>query len=158
MIPRALAVALVLALATGGAPRADDASAPKVRVALDRLRVREVSPALAQVVEDRVCAALGERAGFEVVCPGDVAATALLARNAALLGDCRSDDCMKRVDDVKAADQRVTGAIEKSEKGIVLSLQLTAASGPGPRVAEKLPEDLDAIVERIPAIVKRLFP
>jgi hypothetical protein len=156
--PRVLAVAVALALVAPGAPRAAETGPARVRLALDKLRVRDVQPALAQVVEDRVCAALGERAGLEVVCPADVAAAALLARNAALFGECKADDCMKRVDDVKAADQRVGGAIEKGEKGLVLSLQLTTTSGPGPRVVEKLPDDVDAIVARIPGIVKKLFP
>jgi hypothetical protein len=157
VISRALAATAVLALAAGAAARAGDAQ-PRPRLALDPLRVREVSPALAQVVEDRVCAALGERPGIDVVCPADVAAAVLLARNAAVLGECQSDDCLKRVDDARAADQRVTGAVEKGEKGIVLSLQLTTAKGPGPRVVEKLPADLDAVVARIPGIVKQLFP
>jgi hypothetical protein len=159
VIPRVLAAALALGLLAGADARAEDAKAPApVRVGLDRLRVAGVSPALAQAVEERVCAALGERPGLEVVCPSDVATAALLARNAAVLGGCQSDDCMKRVDEVKAADQRVSGAVEKGEKGIVLSLQLTKQTGPGPRVVERLPEDLDAIAAKIPGIVKRLFP
>lgn len=157
MIPRALAACVVVALAATGAARADDAAPAKIRLALDPLRVQGVAPALARIVEERVCAALAERPGLDVVCPADVAAAALLARNAAVFGDCASDDCMKRLDEVKAADQRVSGAVEKGEKGIVLSLQLTTAKGPGPRVVEKLPEDVDAIAGKIPGIVKRLF-
>jgi hypothetical protein len=153
----ARAATVALALAAPAAP-AEDAAPAKARLALEPLRVRDVPPSLAQIVEDRVCAALGERPAFEVVCPADVAAAAVLAQNAAVFGDCRSDDCVKRVEDAKAADQRVSGTIEKGGKGIVLSLQLTTASDPGPRVVETLPEDLDAIVGRIPGIVKHLFP
>ena len=44
------------------------------------------------------------------------------------------------------------------EKGLVLSLRLEGPAGAGPRVVERLPEDLDALVGRIPAIVRKLFP
>ena len=159
MSPRALAAAaLALALA-GEAARAEDAKAPpRVRVALDPLRAVGVSPALAEAVEERICAALAERPGLDVVCPSDVAAAALLARNAALFGECQGDECLRRVDAVRAADRRVGGAVERGERGIVLSLQLTGPGGPGPRVVERLPEDLDGIVARIPAVVAKLFP
>ncbi len=159
---RAAAALVALALAVAGAAGAEEAQAPappaRVRVGLDRLRVAGVSKALAEAVEDRVCAALGERKDLDVVCPADVAAAMLLAKNAAVFGECQSDDCVRRVDAVKAADRRVTGAIEKGERGVVLSLQITSPSGPGPKVVEKLPVDLDAIAARIPAVVKKLFP
>jgi hypothetical protein len=157
VIARALALASILALAAGGLPSAAEEGQAKVRVALDRLRTAGVPDAFAAAVEERLCAALGARAELEVVCPSDVAAATVLARNAALFGECRSDECMKRVEAVKAADQRVSGAVEKGAEGIVLSLQLTRADGPGPRVVERLPDDLDAVLARVPALVKRLL-
>lgn len=158
MTGRVLLAAVALALA-GGAARAEGADAPKkVKIGLDRLRALGVSPALAEAVEERVCAALSQASGADVVCPSDVAAAAVLAKNAAVFGECATDDCLRRVEAVKAADRRVTGAIEKGEKGLVLSLQITDPGGPGPRTVERLPEDLDAIEARIPGIVKKLFP
>lgn len=157
MIPRALALAL--ALAAGGTASAEDAGAPaRIRVGLDRLQAAGVAPALALALEERVCAALAEDPRLEVVCPSDVEAAAVLARSAALFGECQSDECMRRVDAVKAADQRVSGAVEKGEKGLVLSLQLTTQAGPGRRVVERLPEDPDAMVAKVAGVVKRLFP
>jgi hypothetical protein len=157
--PRVLAAVAAVALVAAGGARAEDAKAPaRVRVGLDRLRAAGVSPALAQAVEERVCAALGELPRVEVVCPSDVAAAAILAKNAAVFGECASDDCMRRVEAANAADQRVSGALEKGEKGVVLSLQLSTPAGPGPRVVEKLPEDLDAIAAKVPRLVKKLFP
>jgi hypothetical protein len=160
---RALAALAGLALATaGGAPRAEDGKDPKapakLRIALDRLRPAGVTPAFAAAVEERVCAALAELPALDVVCPSDLAAAAVLAKNAAVFGECASDDCMKRLDEVKAADRRVSGAVERGGKGLVLSLQVTGPDGPGPRVAERLPEDLDAILAKVPGLVKKLFP
>lgn len=157
MIPRALALAAILVLATCGLPSAAQEGPARVRLALDRLRTAGVPDGFAAAVEERLCAALGARAELEVVCPSDVAAATVLARNAALFGECRSDDCMKRVEALKAAEQRISGALERSGKGIVLSLQLTRADGPGPRIVESLPDDLDAVLARVPALVKRLL-
>jgi hypothetical protein len=156
--PRALAAA-ALGLALAGAARADEPSPPaKVRVALEKLRASGVAPALAEAVEERVCAALGELPKLEVVCPSDVAAAALLAQRAVIFGECSSDDCVRSVEAMRAADRRVTGAVEKGEKGLVLSLQITAPEGPGRRVAEKVPEDLDGLLAKVPAVVRKLFP
>ena len=158
MTTRALAVAAALALAAGAARAEDGRPARKVKIGLERLRAVGVSPALAEAVEERVCAALAQVSGADVVCPSDVAAAALLAKNAAVFGECATDECIRRVEALAAADRRVSGAIEKGEKGLVLSLQLTDPSGPGPRTVERVPEDLDAIAARIPGIVKKLFP
>ena len=158
MIARALAVA-ALGLALAGGAHAEEPPAPgKVRVGLEKLRASGVTPAYAEAVEERICAALAELPRLEVVCPSDVAAAAVLAQRAAIFGECRSDDCMKKVEAMKAADRRVTGALERAEKGLVLSLQVTAPEGPGPRVTERVPEDLDALLAKVPAIVKKLFP
>lgn len=155
---RVLAAVAAVALAAAAGARAEDAQGPRIRVGLDRLRVAGVSSALAEAVEERICVALGELPGLDVVCPADVAAAALLARNAAVFGECATDDCIRRVEAVRAADRRVSGALEKAEKGVVLSLQVTGPEGPGPRVVEKLPGDLDAIAAKVPKLVRRLFP
>jgi hypothetical protein len=154
----ALALAVAGTLAAGVAAGEPAPPRPKARIALERLRAPEVSPALVEVVEERICSALGEASGADVVCPADVAAAAELARQSALLGECKSEECLKRIDAVRAADRRVTGAIDRSEGGLVLSLQLEGPSGAGPRRVERLPEDLDALVARIPVVVKKLFP
>lgn len=157
----ALLAAAVAALA-GPAPAADAPAARpearKERVALERLRAEGVAPALVEIVEERICAALAGIGGVEAVCPADVAAASQLAHQAALLGECASDDCMSRVDAVRRAARRVTGALVRGEGGLVLSLQLAGPSGAGPRFVERLPEDLEALVSRIPAVVKKLFP
>lgn len=153
-----LALAAAAALAAGAGAEEPAPRRPKDRIALERLRAPGVSPALVEVVEERICAALGEASGADVVCPADVAAAAELARQSALLGECKTEECLKRVDALRAADRRVTGAIDRSEGGLVLSLQLEGPAGAGPRRVERLPEDLDALVARIPVVVKKLFP
>lgn len=160
---RALAAAIAGALAvaapaSASAAEAKPASAP-LRIALDRLRAAGIAPALAAVVEERVCAALAEVSHAEVVCPSDVEAAAALAKTAMAFGECQSDECLRRVDALRSADRRVTGAVERGEKGIVLSLQLAGPEGAaGARVVDKLPEDVDALVAEIPAVVQKLFP
>jgi hypothetical protein len=159
VIRRAAAAAAALGLALAAPAPAEDPKPPaRVRVGLDPLRVAGVSPAFAEAVQDRLCVALGEVPGVDVTCPADVAAAALLARNAVVFGECQQDECLKRVDAVRSADRRVSGALERGEKGVVLSLQISGPSGPGPRVVERLPEDLDAVVARLPAAVRKLFP
>ena len=156
MSARALAAAAALAFA-GGA-RAEEPAAPqRSRIGLDRLRAAGVSPALAEAVEERVCAVLLEVADADVICPSDLAAAALLARNAAVFGECRSDDCMRRVEAVKSADRRVSGSLERGDKGVVLSLRISGPEGPGRSVVERLPEDLDEILARLPAAVRKLL-
>ena len=158
MIARALAAAAALGLALGGVASADEPAArQRLRLGLDKLRAAGVSEVLAEAVEERVCAVLVEVADADVTCPSDLAAAAVLARTAAVFGECRSDDCMKRVEAVKSADRRVSGSLERGEEGVVLSLQLTGPDGPGPRVVERLPEDLDEIFARLPAAVRKLL-
>ena len=156
-VPAALALAAGLALA---APAADPPPAPRSadRIALERLRAPGVATGLVEAVEERICAALAEASGAEVVCPADVAAAARLAHQAAAFGECATEECLKRVDAVRAAGRRVTGALERGERGLVLSLQLSGPAGPGPRIVERLPEELEALVDHVPAVVKRLFP
>lgn len=167
----ALVLAGVLALPAGaGEPPAEkgprtavpggDGSVParaQERIALDPLRAPGISEALAEVIQGRICAALAEASRAEVVCPSDVAAAAELARQAAIFGECSTDACLERVDALRAADRRVTGAIERTGEGLFLSLQLTGPGGPGPLLAERLPEDLDVLVASIPGFVKKLF-
>jgi hypothetical protein len=160
MSVRALAPAvLAAALAFTASARAEDPAAPKkLRIALDTLRTTGVAVALGSLVEDQVCAALGDAARADVVCPADVAAAAALAKSAMAFGECQSDDCLRRLDAFQSTDRRVSGALERTDKGVVLTLQLAGPAGSGPRVVERLPEELDALVARIPAIVQKLFP
>jgi hypothetical protein len=151
----ALALVALCALAAGAAE--PPAPARKERIALERLRATGVSAALAETVEERVCAALSEASGAEVICPSDVAAAAALARQAFALGACTTEECLRRVDAVGAADRRVTGALERGEGGLVLSLAIAGAAGPGTRAVERLPEDVDALIARIPDVVRRLL-
>lgn len=159
MTRAALAVALAAGLCAARVARAEDASpAPRLRIALDPLRAVGVDPALAEAVEERVCAAIAEAVEADVVCPSDVAAVALVAKNAMVFGECQSDECLRRVEEVRSADRRVGGALERGEKGLVLTLHVTAPDGPGPRVLERLPADVDALMARLPGAVKKLFP
>jgi hypothetical protein len=150
--------ALVAALALAGAAHAGEAAPAAPRTALDPLRVAGLPAALAQAVESRICAALADAARGEVVCPADVEAAAALAKTAMVFGECRADECLRRVDALRSADRRVAGSLERGEEGVVLSLQLSTPEGPGPRVVETVPEDVDALVARIPALVGKLFP
>jgi hypothetical protein len=153
-------LALAVALAAAGAP-ASAAEVPPAsagRIAVERLRATDVAEALVATVEERLCVAVVEASGAEVVCPADVAAAAQLARQSALLGACTPEECLKRVDALGAAERRVKGTLVRTERGVVLSLALEGPAGTGPRVIEPLPPDLDALVARIPAAVRKLFP
>ena len=157
-VSRAVAAAVAIAAAVQGGARAEEpAGARRARIGLDRLRASGVSPALAAAVEERVCAALAEVADADVTCPSDVAAAALVARDAAVFGACASDDCMRRVDEVRAADRRVSGSVEKAGAGLVLTLEVGAGDGSTRRVVEPLPEDLEEIEARLPAAVRKLL-
>lgn len=155
-----VAANLACAIAIPGPARAEGAEAApaRPRIALEGLRSTGVAPVLRDLVEERVCTAIGEASRADVVCPSDVAAVAAAARSQLMFGECRSDECLGRVDAFRSADRRVSGALERGEDGLVLSLQLAGPEGPGPRIVEKLPEDLDALVARVPAVVKKLFP
>jgi hypothetical protein len=159
---RSPAVALALAaLAAAPAPaRAAEArpSHEGPRVALDPLRAPAIAPALREAVEERLCSEIARAARAEVVCPGDVAAALVAARHSAVFGECATDECLRRVDAMRSAERRVSGALERGEKGLVLSLQLAAGAAPGPRVVEKLPDDLDALLSRLGEAVDKLFP
>jgi hypothetical protein len=157
---RILAAAVVAGLALGTVARADDPRpAGRLRLGLDRLRAGGVEKAYADLVEQQLCAALAERAkDAVVVCPADVEAAAALAKSAMVFGECQPDDCLKRVDALRAADDRVTGALERKDGAVVLSLKLSRAGGDAVEVAGRLPEDLDGAAERVPGIVKKLFP
>jgi hypothetical protein len=154
-LPALVAAALAVAAPARAAEPAPAREGP--RTALDALRVAGVSLALVEVVEERVCAAIGEASPGEVVCPADVAAASALAKSAMMFGECSADECLRRVDRARSADRRVGGTLERGEKGIVISLHLASPAGPGPTVVETLPEDLDALVARIPPLVRKLL-
>jgi len=131
----------------------------RLRLGLDRLRTAGVEKVYSEAVDQRVCAAIAERArDAEVVCPADVEAATLLAKDAMVFGECQADDCLKRVEAVRAADVRVTGALERKDGAVVLSLRLARPGQPAAEAAGKLPEDLDGMAERVPGIVKKLLP
>jgi hypothetical protein len=159
LVPRALHVASALALvALAGAAGAGDGRAA-AKLALDPLDVRGVQRALAAAVEQKLCQALHERApAADLVCPEDVAAAASIARQEVILGRCTSEECMKRVEDMRIAPRRVNGWIERDAKGIVLSVTLRDGEAPPRTVSERLPEDLDPLLARIPGIVEKLLP
>jgi hypothetical protein len=154
---RRLVAAAAAAIALAGAARGEDAAPKPLRVAVDPLRTTSIATALAELVQDRLCAAVAERPQIEAICPADVAAAAALARSAVAFGACGSDDCLRRLDAYRTADRRITGALARGDGGLVLAVELVGPDGPGTRVIETLPEDLDALVTRLPAIVKKLF-
>jgi hypothetical protein len=157
---RILAAAAVAGLALGTVARAEDPKpAGRLRLGLDRLRTAGVEKAYADLVEQQLCTALAERAkDAAVVCPADVEAATALAKSAMVFGECQSDDCVKRVEALRAADARVTGALERKDGAVVLSLKLARAGGAAVEAAGTLPEDLDGAAERVTGIVKKLFP
>jgi len=156
---RLLAAALWMPLVALCA-RADEARpSAKLRIGLDKLRAAGVERTYAELVEQRVCAALAEAArGADVVCPADVEAAARLAKDAMVFGGCQSDDCLKQVDAIRAADARVTGAVERRDGAVVLTLRRTGPAGQAAEAAGRLPEDLDGVAARVPEIVKKLVP
>lgn len=158
MTPR-LPLAAVLAVALAGAARAADGEAAPgaERIALDPLRAAGLPEGVREAVEDRICAALAEASKADVVCPSGIAAAALLAKQAVMFGECLPDECLRRVDAMRQADRRVAAALAQGERCLVLSLEITMRGGPGQRVLEKVPEDVDALLARVPDVVKKLF-
>jgi len=153
--PRRLAV-LILALA---APEVRAQGPVAAKLVLDPLDARGVQRSIAAVVEQRVCQALQERSpGVDLVCPEDVAAAASIARQDVIMGRCSTEECMKHVEELKASPRRVNGRIERDAKGLVLSLVLSEGAGEPRTVSERLPEDLDALLARIPPLVRKLLP
>jgi hypothetical protein len=153
--PRLLPALAALLVASAARPGGGASS----KLALDPLDVRGVQRSIAAAVEQRVCQALQDRStGVDLVCPEDVAAAASIARQEAIMGRCATEDCMKRVEEMKAAPRRVTGFIERGAKGIVLSLTLREGAGEPRTVSERLPEDLDALLGRISPLVEKLLP
>jgi hypothetical protein len=146
--------------AEGAGGRGEGTPAPaRLRIGLDRLRAAGVEPAWAEAVEQRICAALAEAArDADVVCPADVEAAARLAKDAMIFGGCQSDDCLKQVDAVRAADARVSGALERKDGAVVLTLRLAGRGGRTAEAAGRLPEDLAGVAARVPEIVKKLLP
>lgn len=64
---------------------------------------------------------------------------------------------VRRVDAMRRADRRVSAVLARDERCLVLSLGITTREGPVRRVLEKVPEDVDARLARIPHLVKKLF-
>jgi hypothetical protein len=153
-----IAAAGIAAGAAGAEEPAPASAARKVRIALEPLRAPAMSVALVEAVEENLCAAIAAATGADVVCPGDVAAMAVAAREGAILGACATDECLRRVDAMNDADRRVSGSLERGEGVLVLSLQVVDRAGPSGRSVEKLPEDLDGLFSRLPGAVRRLFP
>jgi hypothetical protein len=164
-LPLLVAAALAAAgppspAAAGGGGRGEAAPAPaRLRIGLDTLRAAGVEQAWAEAVEQRVCAALAEVArDADVACPADVQAAARLAKDAMVFGGCQPDDCLKQVDAVRAADARVSGALERKDGAVVLTLRLSGRGGWTAEAAGRLPEDLAGVAARVPEIVKKLLP
>ncbi len=160
MKARAALAAALAAAVVAGAARADQppAAAKKLRIALEPLKAPAIAVALVSAVEEQICIEIAGATGAEVVCPGDIAAAAEAARQGAIHGQCSSDECLRRVDEMKVADRRVFASLERGGGGLVLSLQVVDPTGPGGRVVEKLPEDVDGLFSRLPGAVRKLFP
>ncbi len=154
----ALAAGLAAGIAAVAGAEEPAPAARKPRIALEPLRAPGLSAALVAAVEDRLCAEIAGATGAEVVCPSDVAAAMAVAREAAFHGSCATDECLRRVDAMKDADRRVSGALERGDGVLVLSLQVVDRSGPGGRAVVKLPEDLDGLFSRLPDAVRKLLP
>jgi hypothetical protein len=147
------AVLAALAVLVGADP-----TAPQ-KLVLEPLEVRDAPRPLATLLEQRVCQALAEQVpGAELVCPDDVAAASTMARNDAIMGTCRSDACMERVEEMKKAPRKVTGSLAREGKALLLTLVLRVDGVAAPRVVKaKLPDDLEPALARVPALVKELL-
>ncbi len=160
-LSRAALSAVIAALVVAGAALADEPKAParkQLRIALEPLKASAMEAALVAAVEEQLCAEMARATGAEVVCPGDVAAAAEAARQGAIHGECSTDECLRRVDALKAADKRVSASLERGEGTLVLALQLVDREGSGGRVVEKLPQDVEGLFSRLPGAVRKLFP
>jgi len=155
----ALALATALAVsAPSGPSRGDEPAAPRPKLVLDPLDAKEVQRSLASAVEGRVCQALGEASpGVDLVCPEDVAAAMTIARQEALMGRCATEECMRRVEEMKAGPRRVTGAIRPDGKGLLVRLDLRDGMKEPRSVEAHLPGDLDALFAGLPGLVQRLL-
>ncbi|MFO0580915.1 MAG: hypothetical protein U0229_01440 [Anaeromyxobacter sp.] len=146
----ALALAALAAAGEGG---------PAQKLVLEGLDAREAPRPLAGLVEQRLCQALGERlANADLVCPEDVAAATEMARNDAIMGRCSSDACLDRVEEMRRAPRRLSARMARDGKGWLLTLVLRTDGEPEPRIAKaRLPDDADAILSRVPDLVKQLL-
>jgi len=135
-----------------------DPAAP-TKLVLEPLEVRDAPRPLATLLEQRICLALAElQPGVDLVCPEDVAAASTMARNDAIMGTCRSDACMERVEAMRKAPRKVTGSLARDGKALLLTLVLRVDGVTEPRLAKaKLPDDVEAALARVPALVKELL-
>jgi len=135
-----------------------DPAAPQ-KIVLEPLEVRDAPRALATLLEQRICQALAElQPGVDLVCPEDVAAASTMARNDAIMGTCQSDACMERVEAMRKAPRKVAGSLAREGKVLVLTLVLRVDGIAEPRLAKaKLPDDVEAALARVPALVRELF-
>jgi hypothetical protein len=146
------ALALALAAAAGGEePR------PPERLRLHKLEVRGVAGPLAELIEMRLCVALGEAAAREVLCPEEAAAVAELVRQEAVLGTCQSDDCLRRAERATASGPQVRGTLVGQGDGLKLSLTLTGAAGRLARAEALLPADLEKAAARLGPLARALL-
>jgi len=153
----ALAALLVVA-APPGIARGEEPAAAHPKLVLDPLDAKGVQPSLASAVEGRVCQALGDASpGVDLVCPEDVAAAMTIARQDALMGRCASEECMRRVEEMKAGPRRVTGAIRPDGKGLLVRLDLREGMKEPRSVEAHLPGDLDALFAGVPVLVQKLL-
>jgi hypothetical protein len=153
--------AVVLAGGLALAARAegpDPEGAPRPKLVLDPLDVRDVQRSLAAAVELRACQALAEASpGVDLVCPEDVAAAAAIARQDAVMGRCSSEECLKRVEEMRASPRRVTGSLVRDGKGLLLRLDLRTGLSEPRTASARLPDDLDAMLSAVPGLVRQLL-
>lgn len=153
----ALAVALAVA-APAGSSRGEEPAVTRPKLVLDPLDAKEVQASLAMAVEGRVCQALGDASpGVDLVCPEDVAAAMTIARQDALMGRCSSEECMRRVEEMKSGPRRVTGAIRPDGKGLLVRLDLRDGMKEPRSVEAHLPGDLEALFAGLPGLVQKLL-
>jgi hypothetical protein len=152
-----LALALAVAPALVPAEGPPEPAAPQ-KLVLDPLDLRDVQKALGAAVELKVCQSLSEASpGVDLVCPEDVAAAMAIARQDAVMGRCASEDCVKRVEEMRAGPRRVTGALVRDGKGVSLRLDLREGMKEPRTVQARLPEDLEALLGAVPALVRQLL-
>jgi hypothetical protein len=143
---------------TAASPPAGPAAPGRTqRLRLHPLEARGLSAALAGLVEARLCQALAEAGGLEVVCPEDAAAAAALARQEALLGGCASDECLRRVARATEAALEVRGRLAREGSGLRLSLTLTGPGGRRSSAQAALPAELEPLVARLGPLARQLL-
>ncbi len=156
----------LLLLATPAADEVDGGPSPspsisvaRHRLSIGALQAKGVEPMLKVLVEGKLCGELIRVSGWEALCPEDLEALASSAKGQVSFGACDSSDCQERVAALARSERIVQGTLARSGEELVLTVALIdgASGGVLSQVTEKLSVHPDRILDRIPAVARKLW-